>query len=75
MLTDLLCLELYPLLRLYRGLPTFPRPRTTRAALEHERIVAAIEDRDADLAEMMMRRHIAAARLRREAALIQTETG
>ena len=47
------------------------RPRTRRAMVEHERIVAAIEDRDADLAEMQMRRHIAAARMRREAALVE----
>jgi DNA-binding GntR family transcriptional regulator len=39
--------------------------------VEHERIVSAIEDRDPDLAEMLMRRHIAAARVRRETALEQ----
>ena len=71
MLIGLLCGELYPLLRLYRGLPPGVRPRTRRAMVEHERIVAAIEDRDADLAEMQMRRHIAAARMRREAALVE----
>ena len=79
MLTELLCAELYPLLRFYRGLPRGGltrggqlgrgHPRSTRAVVEHERIVAAIEDRDADLAELLMRRHIAAARQRREAAL------
>jgi DNA-binding GntR family transcriptional regulator len=69
MLTELLCAELYPLLRLYRGLPAGVRPRARRAVVEHERVVSAIEDRDADLSEIMMRRHIAAARARREAAL------
>ncbi len=69
MLIDLLCAELYPLLRLYRGTPTGFRPHGRRPVVEHERIVAAIEDRDPDLAEMLMRRHIAAARLRRETAL------
>lgn len=69
MLIDLLCAELYPLPRLYRGLPAGLRPRRRRAVVEHQRIVAAIEDRDPDLAEMMMRRHIAAARARRETAL------
>ena len=69
MLIDLLCAELYPLLRLYRGMPVGIRPRGRRPVVEHERIVSAIEDRDPDLAEMMMRRHIAAARLRRETAL------
>jgi DNA-binding GntR family transcriptional regulator len=74
MLTELLCAELYPLLRLYRGLPAGLRPRARRAVVEHERVVSAIEDRDADLAEIMMRRHIAAARARREAALAGAET-
>jgi DNA-binding GntR family transcriptional regulator len=74
MLTELLCAELYPLLRLYRGLPAGVRPPTRRAVVEHERIVCAIEDRDADLAEITMRRHIAAARARREAVLAQAGT-
>lgn len=69
MLTDLLCAELYPLLRLYRGLPLGLQPRGRRAVVEHERVTAAIEDRDPDLAELLMRRHIGAARERRELAL------
>jgi DNA-binding GntR family transcriptional regulator len=69
MLIHLLCAELSPLLRLYRGLPSGARPRGRRALQEHERVVAAIEDRDPDLAETLMRRHIAAARKRRGAAL------
>lgn len=75
MLIDLLCAELYPLLRLYRGKPPEFRPHGRRPVVEHERIVSAIEDRDADLAELLMRRHIAAARLRRETALAQHDTG
>lgn len=75
MLIDLLCAELYPLLRLYRGLPTGIRARGRRAVVEHERIVSAIEDRDPDLAEMHMRKHIAAARVRRETALAQANGG
>lgn len=71
MLIDLLCAELYPLLRLYRGLPPGIRPRGYRAVVEHERIVSALEDRDPDLSELLMRRHIAAARVRRETALAQ----
>jgi hypothetical protein len=42
MLTELLCAELYPLLRLYRGLPVDARPRTRRAVVEHERVVSAM---------------------------------
>lgn len=72
MLIDLLCAELYPLLRLYRGMPVGFRPRVQRAAVEHQRVVSAIADRDPDLAEMLMRRHIAAARVRRETALANT---
>ena len=73
-LIELLCSELYPLLRLYRGpLPT-TSPRSPRARVEHQRIVAAIEDHDADIAELQMRRHIAAARLRRERAIGETQT-
>jgi DNA-binding GntR family transcriptional regulator len=71
LLIDLLCAELYPLLRLYRGIPAGFQSRGRRPVAEHERILSAIEDRDPDLAEMMMRRHIAAARLRRETALAQ----
>jgi DNA-binding GntR family transcriptional regulator len=74
MLTELLCAELYPLLRLYRGLPVDALPRTRRAVVEHERVVSAIENRDPDLAEIMMRRHIAAARARRQAVLAGTGT-
>lgn len=71
MLIDLLCGELYALLRVYRGFAPGASPRSRPAAAEHERIVSAIEDRDPELAELLMRRHVAAARLRREAALIQ----
>lgn len=69
LLIDLLCNELYPLLRFYRGLPLGTRPRHVRAVTEHERIVSAIEDRDPELAELMMRRHISAARNRRQSAI------
>src|ERR1700733_13111041 len=43
MLTDLLCAELYPLLRLYRGLPAGVRPRGRGAVGEHERWGSATE--------------------------------
>ncbi|OWT75737.1 MULTISPECIES: GntR family transcriptional regulator [unclassified Achromobacter] len=69
MLISLLCGELYPLLRLYRGTPTDYQQLRRRAVLEHERIVAAIEDRDGELAEILMRRHILSARKRRAGTL------
>jgi DNA-binding GntR family transcriptional regulator len=71
MLVDLLCGELYALLRLYRGIELGVRPSGRPAIVEHARILSAIEDHDPDLAEMLMRRHIASARGRREAALVQ----
>ena len=71
MLIELLCAELYPLLRLYRGQLPSGRPHRRRAVIEHERIVSAMEDRDPELSELLMRRHIAAARVRRETALAQ----
>ena len=69
MLIELLCSELYPLLRLYRGQNPENPSRSRRPLAEHRRILAAIEDGDAEIAELQMRRHIAAARLRREKAL------
>lgn len=64
LLIQLLCTELYPLLRLYRSRPD-DRLLRARALVEHKRILAAMEDRDPDLAELLMRRHIAGARKRR----------
>jgi DNA-binding GntR family transcriptional regulator len=68
LLIQLLCLELYPLLRLYRG-GGEPSEPVWRALEEHQRILDAIDDRDPELAELQMRRHIAAARARRERTL------
>jgi DNA-binding GntR family transcriptional regulator len=61
-LFDLLCGEYYTLFRLYRMQHRIVPGRAQRALSEHERIVEAIADRDAELAEMLMRRHIASAR-------------
>jgi DNA-binding GntR family transcriptional regulator len=69
MLVQLLCGELYPLLRLYRGVAQEPGERVLRAYEEHRRILDALEDRDAELAELLMRRHVAGARERRAEAL------
>lgn len=75
LLIQLLCAELYPLLRLYRSRNDNLALRQ-RAVVEHRRIFDAIEDRDPDLAEIMMRRHIASARVRRvEAMLKMSEAG
>lgn len=67
-LIQLLCSELYPLLRLYRSRNDNIALRKV-AYLEHKRIYEAIEDHDPELAELMMRRHIARARVRRLEAM------
>jgi DNA-binding GntR family transcriptional regulator len=62
MLARLLCDELYQLVRMYRiqfsSVPNRPR----LAFAEHHRILDAIADRDGELAELLMRRHIAASK-------------
>ena len=62
-LFDLLCGEYYTLFRLYRMQHRIVPGRAQRALAEHERIVEAIADRDAELSEILMRRHIASARV------------
>lgn len=69
LLIGLLCAELYPLLRLYRSRNDNPALRQ-RSAVEHRRIYDAIIDRDPEMAELMMRRHISSARKRRIEALL-----
>ena len=61
-LSNLLCNELYQLVRMYRiQFSTMPnRPR--QAFNEHHRILDAIAERDGELAELLMRRHIAASK-------------
>ena len=61
-LSQMLCGELYQLVRMYRiQFSTTPnRPR--QAFAEHHRILDAIAERDGELAELLMRRHIGASR-------------
>lgn len=61
-LFNILCGDLYPLLRMFRRQHKNVRGRGARALEEHRRILAAIDDEDAELAEILMRRHIAASR-------------
>ncbi|GJM14348.1 MAG: transcriptional regulator [Pseudohongiella sp.] len=61
-LFNLLCDELYHLLRLYRVQTSSSPSRPVQAFKEHHQIVDAIERGDAELAELLMRRHIASAR-------------
>lgn len=61
-LINLLCGQLYHLVRMYRCQFGMNSPRATKAFSEHSRIIEAIADRDGELAEILMRRHIAASR-------------
>lgn len=62
MLMTLLCDDLYYLVRLYRTQFGANGARPRRAFVEHHRIVDAIEAGDAELAELLMRRHVSASR-------------
>ncbi|MDN3557975.1 GntR family transcriptional regulator [Halomonas maura] len=62
MLMGMLCDDLYYLVRLYRTQFSASGSRPQRAFVEHHRIVDAIEAGDAELAELLMRRHVSASR-------------
>lgn len=57
-LISLLINGLYHLIRMYRVQLGMAGPRVTTAFDEHKNIVQAISNRDEELAEMLMRRHI-----------------
>lgn len=59
-LEKMLCDELYHLIRMYRIQYSKTPNRPHRALSEHIRILDAIAEGDAELAELLMRRHIAA---------------
>ncbi len=60
-LMELLSSELYQLLRMCRHRSSQTPERPIKALQEHKRIVEAIAMRDAELAEILMRRHISGA--------------
>lgn len=60
----------YHLIRMYRVQLGMAGPRITTAFDEHKQIVQAISNRDAELAEMLMRRHILYTRQNLEKKLI-----
>lgn len=62
LLTQQLCNELYHLIRMFRFQTSRFKARSNRALVEHEQLIYAIENRDAALAEMLMRRHISRAK-------------
>jgi DNA-binding GntR family transcriptional regulator len=59
--------ELYHLVRMYRYQFSTTSNRPQKALGEHRRIVEALEARDGEVAEMLMRRHISRARKNIEA--------
>lgn len=67
LLSELLCDQLYPRLKLCRRLHATVPGRGREAWREHIRIVDAIVHRDGEMAEILMRRHVQSAK----AALLQ----
>ena len=61
-LIDLLCSELYHLIRMYRYRSSQTIARAPVALAEHRHVAAAIAARDGELAEILIRRHISTAR-------------
>jgi DNA-binding GntR family transcriptional regulator len=61
-LTDILCNDLYHLARMYRCQFGMRSDRAEDALREHEQVADAIAERDGELAEWLMRRHIRASR-------------
>lgn len=71
-LIHLLCGELYPKVSMYRYQFAMRSNRAIVGFTEHQHIVNALADRDAEMAEMLMRRHIRASRLSIEKQLRTT---
>lgn len=72
-LHQMLCGELYHLVRMYRYQTSTSAKRPQQALQEHQRIVEAIAARDAELAELLMRRHIQASLTNLETRLAEEE--
>ncbi|WP_375754059.1 GntR family transcriptional regulator [Vibrio sp. HN007] len=62
-LVSLLCDELYHLLRMYRYQSPSTHSRPSHALDEHRMILNAIKNRDEELAELLMRRHISGSQI------------
>lgn len=62
LLIDTLCNRLYHRVRMYRYQLGMASARAQSAFREHSHIIEAIEARDGELAELLMRRHIRASR-------------
>lgn len=73
MLRTTLCEDHYQLMRVYRNKFSNQLGRPSRALAEHRMILEAIRDRDGELAELLMRRHIRNARKAFERRIAQTQ--
>lgn len=73
-LINILSDELYFLVRMYRVQLGMNGPRVSRAFDEHKAIINAIASRDGELADLLMRRHIAASKRNIEQQLLQQGT-
>ncbi|MDJ0807688.1 MAG: GntR family transcriptional regulator [Gammaproteobacteria bacterium] len=72
-LINLLCDDLYHLVRMYRHQFGMTSQRTQPALAEHRAIVDVIAAGDGEMAELMMRRHVRASRENLERMLQQAE--
>ena len=63
---------IYHLIRMYRVQLGMAGPRVTTAFDEHKHVVQAIANRDEELAEMLMRRHILYSKNNIERKLLQS---
>ena len=68
-LIDLLCGDIYYLLRGYRYKSSARKGRPHEALDEHRKILSAMQSRNADLAEATMRKHISHSRIEAEKEL------
>ncbi|MEF1296752.1 FCD domain-containing protein, partial [Vibrio parahaemolyticus] len=64
----------YHLLRMYRYQSPRAQSRPNEALTEHKFILEAIRNRDEELAEMLMRRHISGSRKLIQSQIIHTES-
>jgi len=74
-LISLLCDELYHLLRMYRYQSPRSQSRPVEALEEHKYILQAIRNRDEELAEILMRRHISGSRRLIEQQILKEQQG
>ena len=71
-LIEVLVNGIYHLIRMYRVQFGMAGPRVTTAFDEHKHVVQAIANRDEELAEMLMRRHILYSKNNIERKLLQS---